>query len=119
MYAAWLTPEGMSRWWWVNIGDTTYAVDGRVGGAYLVESAGAGIAVRGTFTRLEEPSLLELTWTWLDGGVAEPEERVRVTLAEQDGGTLVTVTHQVTEGDGVESYRQGWSHVLGNLARLF
>ncbi|NLG22489.1 MAG: hypothetical protein GX555_13785 [Actinomycetales bacterium] len=118
VYAAWLTPEGLSRWWWVAIGDTTYAVDGRVGGDYLVRSVGAGIGVRGTFTRLEEPSLIELTWTWLEGDVTGPEELVRVALAAQDDGTLVTVTHHVAEEDGVESYRQGWVHVLGNLARL-
>lgn len=116
-YAAWLTPEGLSRWWWVNLGDTTYTVDGRVGGTYLVESAGAGIGVRGTFTRLDEPTLLELTWTWLDGDVAGPQERVRVNLAAQGTGTLVTVTHHVAQSDGVEPYRQGWLHVLGNLAR--
>ncbi|USQ80676.1 SRPBCC family protein [Ornithinimicrobium faecis] len=118
VYAAWLTPEGMSRWWWVKIGDTTYAVDGRVGGSYLVESQGAGIGVRGTFTRLEAPTLLELTWTWLDGDTAGPEESVRVDLTEQGGGTLVTVTHLVADPDGVESYRQGWEYVLGNLQRL-
>lgn len=118
VYAAWLTPEGMSRWWWVAIGDTTYAVDGRVGGDYLVRSAGAGMGVRGTFTRLEEPSLIELTWTWLEGETPGPEEHVRVELGDQDGGTLVTVTHRVADPDGVESYRQGWEYVLGNLARL-
>lgn len=118
VYAAWLSPEGMSRWWWVNIGDTTYAVDGREGGRYLVESAGAGIGVRGTFTTLCEPDLIELTWVWLDGEVAGPEEQVRVELTEQGGGTLVTVTHRVAEVDGVEPYRQGWEHVLGNLADL-
>ena len=118
VYAAWLSPEGMSRWWWVAIGDTTYVVDGRVGGDYLVRSASAGIGVRGTFRTLQEPELIELSWVWLDGEAAGPEEFVRVDLAAQDGGTLVTVTHQVADADGVESYRQGWEHVLGNLARL-
>lgn len=117
VYAAWLTAEGLSRWWWVNIGDTTYAVDGRVGGDYLVQSVAAGIGVRGTFTRLEEPHLIELTWTWLDGVDPGPEEQVRVDLGAQDVGTLVTVAHRVAAADGVESYRQGWEHVLGNLAR--
>lgn len=118
VYAAWLTPEGLSRWWWVAIGDTTYAVDGRVGGAYAVRSRAAAMGVQGIFTRLEEPRLIEMTWTWLDGDVAGPEEVVRVDLAAQDDGTLVTVTHQVARADGVESYRQGWVYVLGNLARL-
>ncbi|WP_109471710.1 SRPBCC family protein [Ornithinimicrobium cavernae] len=119
VYAAWLSPEGMSRWWWVTIGDTTYTVDGRVGGDYLVQSVAAGIGVRGTFRTLREPDLIELTWTWLDGDSAGPEEQVRVDLAEQDGGTLVTVTHQVVDPDGVESYRQGWTHVLDSLSRRF
>ncbi|WP_114905621.1 SRPBCC family protein [Ornithinimicrobium murale] len=119
VYAAWLTPEGLSRWWWVTIGDTTYTVDGRVGGDYLVQSVAAGIGVRGTFRALREPDLIELTWVWLDGETAGPEELVRVDLAEQDGGTLVTITHHVAEADGVESYRQGWQHVLGNLERLY
>lgn len=118
VYAAWLTPEGMSRWWWVALGDTTYAVDGRVGGAYLVQSASAGIGVRGTFTALEEPRLLELTWTWLDGGVPGPAETVRVDLSAQGDGTLVTVTHQAATAEGIEPYREGWAHVLSNLARL-
>lgn len=118
VYAAWLSPEGMARWWWVAIGDTTYAVDGRVGGDYLVQSVGAGIGVRGTFVTLEEPSLIELTWVWLDGDAPGPQEHVRVDLAPQDGGTLVTVTHAVAAADGVEPYREGWAHVLGNLARL-
>lgn len=118
VYAAWLTPEGLSRWWWVNVGDTTYDVEGWVGGEYLVRSRGAGIGVRGTFTRLEEPRLIEMTWVWLDDDLAGPEEQVRVDLAERDGGTLVTVTHQVAHPDGVEPYRQGWVHVLDSLARL-
>lgn len=118
VYAAWLTPEGLSRWWWVTIGDTTYAVDGREGGAYLIKSAGAGIGVRGTFTTLREPDLIELTWVWLDKGTAGPEEQVRVDLTEQAGGTLVVVTHRVADPDGLEPYRQGWEHVLGNLADL-
>lgn len=82
VYAAWLTAEGLSRWWWVGIGDTTYEVDGREGGSYLVRSAAAGIGVRGTYTRLVEPSLVEMTWTWLEGEVPGPEERVRVDLTE-------------------------------------
>lgn len=118
VYAAWLSPGGLSRWWWVHLGDTTYAVDGRVGGSYLIESAAAGIGVRGTFTNLVEPTLIELTWTWLEDAVLGPEEAVRVDLARHGTGTLVTVTHRVADPTGVEPYRQGWEHVLGNLERL-
>jgi uncharacterized protein YndB with AHSA1/START domain len=100
----------------VNIPDTTYEMDPRVGGSYRVASAAAGIEVRGRLLALEPPSRVEMSWAWVDGGRAGAEERVRVDLTTQDDGTLVTVTHEVATADGVEAYRQGWEHVLTNLA---
>lgn len=117
VYAAWLDADALATWWWVNIPDTTYEVDAREGGAYRVASAAAGIEVRGTFVLLEPPSTLEMSWTWVDDGVPGADEHVRVDLTPHDGGTLVTVTHSVASAAGVADYRQGWEHVLGNLAR--
>lgn len=115
-YAAWLSAQALATWWWVDIGDTTYEVDGRVGGSYRVASTQAGIGVEGTFVTLERPRLIELTWVWLDGGRPGPEERVRVDFAPTGDGTLVTVTHTVAPDGDVAAYRQGWEYVLGNLA---
>jgi uncharacterized protein YndB with AHSA1/START domain len=115
-YAAWLSAEGLATWWWVSIGDTTYQVDGRVGGGYRVVSAAAGIGVEGEFLTLERPRLIEMSWVWLDEGRRGPEEHVRVDLEPEGDGTLVTVTHTVAHEGDVTAYRQGWEHVLGNLA---
>ena len=116
VYASWLDADALARWWWVNIPDTTYAVDARVGGAYRVASAAAGIAVEGRLLALEPPRRIEMSWTWVDDGAPGAEEHVRVDLADHDGGTLVTVTHEVASPEGVGGYRQGWEHVLANLA---
>ena len=116
VYAAWLDPDALARWWWVNIPDTTYAVDPRVGGTYRVESAAAAITVEGRFLALEPPHRIEMSWTWVDDGVRGAAEHVLVDLAPHDGGTLVTVTHEVATPEGVADYRAGWEHVLGNLS---
>lgn len=115
VYDAWLTAEGLARWWWVAIPDTTYDVDGRPGGDYRVRSEQAGIAVHGTFLTLARPRVIEMTWFWSDGDTIGPEEHVRVDLAPDGEGTRVTVTHTVADPDGVGDYRQGWEYVLGNL----
>lgn len=122
VYRRWLSADELQKWWWVNIPDTTYEVDGREGGEYLINSASAGIGVRGRFTRLvpptpTEPGLIEMTWIWVDDGVDGPDEHVRVDCASEDGGTLITVTHMVDPAGSVDSYRQGWDHVLDNLTR--
>ncbi len=115
VYDAWLTAEGLARWWWVAIPDTTYDVDARPGGTYRVRSERAGIGVHGTFLTLTRPSLIEMTWFWSEADVTGPEEHVRVDLVPDGDGTLVTVTHTVADPAAVGDYRQGWEYVLGNL----
>ena len=117
VYAAWLDPALLATWWWPQIPDTTYAVDARVGGAYRIRSEATGMGVHGTVVALEEGVLIELTWTWEDGDVDGPEERVVVTFAPSGTGTLVTVVHDV-RGDDAEDFRQGWSDCLARLGSV-
>ena len=49
VHAAFTSADALARWWWPHLPDTTYAVDGRTGGAYEIRSAAAGIGVRGDF----------------------------------------------------------------------
>ena len=81
VYGAWTSAEELAHWWWPQIPDTTYHVDARADGSYEIRSEAAGIGVRGEFLELDAPRLIRLTWNWLDGGVSEAEEQVRVTLA--------------------------------------
>lgn len=117
VYAAWLSADGLARWWWPHIPDTTYDVDARIGGRYEIRSELAGIGVRGEFLELDAPSLIRLTWNWMDDGVSTIEQQVRVDLTPTPDGTLVTLTHQLADsaGDG-DDLRQGWHDVLARLA---
>jgi uncharacterized protein YndB with AHSA1/START domain len=119
VYSAWTSAEGLAAWWWPQLPDTTYDVDARVGGSYLIQSKEAGFRVRGEFIRLDEPHEIGMTWEWLseeeEGGSAV--EQVWVRFAAADGGTLVSVTHQLHEVVETDvPQRQGWESVLGRLA---
>lgn len=116
VFPQWLSADALRRWWWPEIPDTTYTVDGREGGEYSIVSEERGMGIEGRFGSVDEPRRLELTWTWIDHGVPGEEEPVVVEFDGNDGGTAVTVTHDVANTDNVDSYRQGWDYVLGNLA---
>jgi uncharacterized protein YndB with AHSA1/START domain len=115
VFEAWVDPERLASWWWPHLPDTTYDLDARVGGGYVIRSRSAGIGVHGIFEVLEPPDRLELTWVWEDDGLDGPAERVTVEFRGTDHGTLVTVRH-TTEAAGAAGFRQGWTDVLERLA---
>jgi uncharacterized protein YndB with AHSA1/START domain len=121
VWRAWTTPEGLAAWWWTHWEDVTYAVDARVGGAYRILAAGAGIGVEGELVEVDEPHRLAFTWVWLEDGAPGPVERVEVTLTPTDaGGTHLALRHTGpwSTGEEAENYRLGWDGVLDALARL-
>ena len=116
VWSAWTTPEGLASWWWPHLPDTTYAVDARRGGQYRISSVQAGISVRGTFQRVDEPRELVFSWVWRTESEEEPEDRVTVGFADLGNDTTrVVVGHQMSSGGSGEDYRQGWSDVLARL----
>ncbi|MBA3796356.1 MAG: SRPBCC domain-containing protein [Chloroflexi bacterium] len=118
VYAGWTSAEGLAPWWWPHIPDTTFEVEARVAGRYEIRSEAAGIGVRGEFLELDEPSSIRMTWCWLNDGVSEVEDQVHLTFIPQDGGTQVTLRHDLPAiaGEG-EAIRQGWRDVLARLAQ--
>jgi uncharacterized protein YndB with AHSA1/START domain len=119
VYAAWTSAEALQTWWWPQIPDTTYDVDARVGGTYRIWSQVAGIGVQGEFLLLDEPHEIGMTWEWLTEGEEPVREQVRVRFTLVEGGTTVTVTHELHETvESGESQRQGWEYVLGRLADI-
>jgi len=118
VYAAWLSPERLAEWWWPHLSDTAYEVDPRVGGAYSIWSAEAGMGCRGEFLRLDEPHRIEMTFEWLGvDGERSVVERVELDFDACEGGTPVRLTHILDESvDSSEGQREGWSHVLACLA---
>lgn len=117
VFDAWLTADALAAWWWPHLADTTYAIDARPGASYAIRSEAAGIGVEGEVVAVERPHELQLTWRWLNDGVAQVEEPVTIAFVPEDGGTRVVVEHTLDdlagEGDGI---REGWESVLGRLA---
>ncbi len=72
-----------------------------------------GMAASGKITALEEDKRIAFTWNGFD----EPaENQVEFTLAAQDGGTQVTVSHAYA-GTG-ENFKRHWPNALLNLQSL-
>ena len=116
VHAAWTDPAELARWWWPQLPGTTYDVDAREGGDYRIRADQVGFGVHGRFVAVEPPDRLELTWTWEDGDVDGPPERVEVSFAAHDGGTRVVVRHHLATPEAGEDYRQGWTDCLVRLA---
>ncbi|UYN89565.1 MAG: SRPBCC domain-containing protein [Anaerolineales bacterium] len=120
VYAALTTVEGLARWWWPHISDTSYRIDACVGGEYDIRSVAAGIGARGRFTALDPNSNLRFTWNWMNDGISTVEEEVEIHIQPADNGVTLSLTHCLAPqaGDGAD-LRQGWSDVLARLAILW
>ena len=113
VFAAWTDPALMSRWYCPNPNlQITVERDLRVGGDYTVSMGPHDVL--GRYTAIEEPTLLEFTWSW--AGVHQASSLVRVELSEVAGGTRLVLTHSdLADPDDVRSHAEGW---VGCLQRL-
>jgi uncharacterized protein YndB with AHSA1/START domain len=116
VYAAWMSAENLAQWWWPHTPDTVYEIDARVGGKYEIRSDAVGIGAQGEYLELNPPNDFLMTWRWMTDGRWEVEETVRAELAQEDGGTAVTLTHFLDDivADG-ESLHEGWEDVMARL----
>lgn len=109
VFAAWVTPELLDRWFWPF--PATYEVDLRVGGAFHFSSDVIGVS--GRFLDVERPGRLAYTWTW----DAEPgDTEVRVLFRSLGDSTEIVLTHSgnpdvVTR----DNHLQGWNDCIARL----
>lgn len=121
VFDAWTSPEVLRRWFhsepdW----DTPIAeVDLRVGGTVRVamrESDGTEHAMGGTYTLIERPQRLAMTWSFDDW--PEKEQRVELEFIERGGRTTVVMTNS---GIATETQKHdqegGWSGCFDSLDR--
>jgi uncharacterized protein YndB with AHSA1/START domain len=103
------------REWFADVASTRPSLGGRFYCAW-----NSGFYAAGEFSELEPDKLVAFTWF----GRGEPAATsVRVTLAEQAGGTMVTLEHSgVGSGPEWENTRteieKGWNSSLENLASV-
>jgi len=111
----WFGPEGYT------IG--ACAMDIRVGGAYRIvmrSPKGDEHTVRGEYQEISKPDRLVFTWAWEDDeGELGPETVVTVSFAENDGKTLVRLSHRRFESKKArDAHKGGWASTLVCLAEF-
>lgn len=110
----WTDPERMCDWW-----GAAAELDPRPGGACRVEMGGGPVMV-GEYLELVPHERIVFTFGWepAEGApaVAPGTTRVEVTLAADDGDTVMTLRHTGLPGAFADEHRGGWAHFLPLLA---
>ena len=97
---------------------TEAATEPHEGGLYLVKGVGAsGNNARGTFREVVPVHRLAYSFGWDEGKEVPPgSSLIEIDLIEQDGGTLLRMTHSgLPNAEQVASHDKGWAHYLGRL----
>jgi uncharacterized protein YndB with AHSA1/START domain len=105
-------PEKILRWM-----GTEATTEAHPGGLYLVKGIHARHA-RGAFREVVPVHRLAYSFGW-DGIEAVPpgSSLVEIDLIDQDGGTLLRLTHTgLPNGEQCASHERGWAHYLERLA---
>ena len=98
-------------------------MDARVGGNYRISLRapdGEVFTVKGVIQRLNEPDLIEYTWSWEEDDEAEEHESlVTISLSSGGaGGTDIELVHtQLASDASAERHNEGWTSTLNELAR--
>ena len=134
VWKAWTEPERFMRWWGPKIFTSPRCeIDLRIGGRFLWCMRwpdGRENYTTGEYVEIVPLERLVYTTTFADAeGNAVPasyygmgddiafEMEVTVTFAEQDGNTMMTLTHAGLPAGAIsDSARQGWNESLDKLA---
>jgi uncharacterized protein YndB with AHSA1/START domain len=135
VFEAWTDPAHLVHWWAPNGCTTPFCkVDLRVGGKIhfcMRMPDGLEIWGLGIYTEIIKPERIVYTDTFADaeGNVVTPahygmssghpaETEVRVSFAEHDGKTNLTLRHAVPASFAErEEMQQGWSQMLDRLSK--
>jgi uncharacterized protein YndB with AHSA1/START domain len=107
-----VVPEMMVRW----MGDRAllHAVEG---GRFEVDIN--GVLIRGEFLEVKRPQRLVVSWGQLGNANLPPgASRVTFELVAEQGGTLLTLTHDGLPEPEAKKHAVGWPHFLGRLVVL-
>jgi uncharacterized protein YndB with AHSA1/START domain len=120
VFDAWTSPEVMRRWLHCEPDWTTPVaeVDLRVGGAVRVvmrRPDGSEGGARGTYTVIDRPRRLVMTWAFDD--LPENEQLIELSFTEADGATTVLLVNSDITGEERRSGQEsGWRGCLEQLA---
>jgi uncharacterized protein YndB with AHSA1/START domain len=120
VFAAWTDPEKVKRW--MAPGEITplfAECDVRAGGRYhwIMQSVdGEEHDVSGTYREVIPNERLVFSWAWKS--TPERESLVTLTFREDNGGTLLTLTHeQFFDEAARDRHQYGWSGAMEKLEK--
>lgn len=95
---------------------TEAATELHPGGLYLLKGVGSATA-RGAFREVVPVHRLAYSFGWEANEEVPPgSSLIEIDLIEQDGGTLLRMTHSGLPSDAMRaSHDKGWAHYLGRL----
>jgi len=96
---------------------TEAITEAQPGGLYLVKGI-QNRAARGAFREVVPVHRLAYSFGWEDGEEVPPASSlVEIDLVDQDGGTLLRMTHSgLPTAAQCAGHDRGWAHYLGRLA---
>ena len=104
-------PEKILRWM-----GTEATMEAHPGGLYLVNGIGA-MAARGAFREVVPVHRLAYSFGWEGSERVPPgSSLIEIDLLDQDGGTLLRLTHTgLPDAEQCVLHQQGWVHYLARL----
>lgn len=114
VWRAYTTPEDIVVWnaasddWHTTAATVDLRPGGRFSSRMEAKDGSVGFDFEGTYTRVDEPRLLEYA--------LDDDRRVRVEFTQGPAGVRVDVTFAAETTHTVEQQRQGWQAILDRFA---
>ena len=107
-------PEKIVQWM-----GTEATTEVHPGGMYLLKGVGSATA-RGAFREVVPVHRLAYSFGWEGNEEVSPgSSLIEIDLIEQDGGTLLRMTHSGLPNAATQaSHGKGWAHYLGRLTEV-
>jgi uncharacterized protein YndB with AHSA1/START domain/predicted enzyme related to lactoylglutathione lyase len=130
VFEAWTNPEQLMQWMGPGASYLTEAKnDLRAGGRYHLKMNTTGchggdgegsVGISGVYKEIKKPSKLVFTWAWSDNPRDNGDETtVTIDLAEVQGGTQLTLTHEgFPTVEARDDHNDGWTRTIDKLERL-
>ena len=115
VFAFLLVPDKLLRW----MGNSA-TMEPHPGGVYLLDGVSGKATARGTFKEVVPVHRLAYSFGWEGNDEVPPGSGlIEIDLIEQDGGTLLRMTHSgLPSAAHQASHAKGWIHYIGRLTKV-